>query len=56
MCKCPMCDALRGLMILIEKHDLVRNTDHDGDVRAFMRQGMRITAALRAALEALGEK
>ncbi len=48
-----LADALRGLMKLLDDGDLVRNTDGDGDVMVFMRQGIKITNALRAAQEAL---
>lgn len=46
-------EALRGLFKLLDDGDLVRNIEKDGDVVFFMRQGMRITKALKAAQEAL---
>jgi hypothetical protein len=45
--------AVRGLIKLIDDGDIVRNTDGDGDTMVFLRQGIRITNALKAAQDAL---
>jgi len=48
-----LADALQGLIKLLDDGDLIRNTDGDADVMVFMRQGVKITNALRSAQEAL---
>lgn len=48
-----LADALRDVLKLIEDQILVRNTDNDADIRAFLQQGMRLTSALKAAQDAL---
>jgi len=44
-----LADALRGLIKLLDDGDLVRNTDGDDNAMVFMRQGVKITNAIRAA-------
>lgn len=46
-------EAISGLINLLDNGDLVRNTDNDSDVMAFMKQGLRITKALAAARDVL---
>ena len=45
--------ALRDVLKLIDDGVLVRNTYGDADMMTFVRQGMRITNALKAAQDAL---
>lgn len=46
-------EALREILKLMDDRLLVRNTDQDHDVRAFMNQGIRIARVLKMAQVAL---
>ena len=48
-----LAEALRSVLLLVDDGDLVRNTDGDGDMMTFLRQGMKITSALQKAQAAL---
>ena len=52
-CISLLADALSAVLKLLDDGVLVRNTDNDHDVMAFMRQSMRITQILKAAQDAL---
>lgn len=45
--------ALKGLMKLLDDGDLVRKTDGDGDAMVFLRQGVKITNAIKTAQDLL---
>ena len=48
-----LADALRDVLNLIDDQILVRNTDNDADMRAFLQQAGQITRVLKAAQDAL---
>lgn len=48
-----LADALRNVLKLIDDQILVRNTDRDHDMRAFLQQAGQITRVLKTAQDAL---